>query len=158
MRQFTHLSFASMLFAALLPVTVWGYGFSDYPGDRSYRPYARSAGGSNYPGSLRIQRGMTKDGYYVRAYLEGLRPEDVQVYLRRNHLVLQIAQGDQYRWHNPGARRLSRWKMRFRRQWRLPYDADWTRMTTNTKNGIMDIRIPRRSQYMPTGPSLNLQK
>jgi HSP20 family molecular chaperone IbpA len=158
MRQFAHLSFASIFFAALLPVTVWAYDFSGYPDNRSYRPYTGSAGGNHYPGSLRVQRGMTGDGYYVRAYFEGLRPEDVQVYLRRNHLVLQIAQGDQYRRHNPDARRLSRWKMRFRRQWRLPYDADWTRMTTNTKNGIMDIHIPRRSQYMPTGPSLNLQK
>ena len=154
MQQNTHLLFVSVLFAALLPVTVWGYGFSDYPGDGSYRPYAGSAKVHHYPGSLRLQTGMTEDGYYVRVYLEGLRPEDLQVYLRRNRLVLEIAQGDRYGLYNPDARRASRWQMRFRRHLRLPYDADWARMTASTKNGIMEIYLPRRNQYMPTDSSL----
>ena len=134
MRQSTNLLFASVLFAALLPVTVWGYGFYDYQGDRNNRPV-----------SLRVHTGMTDDGYYVRAHIEGLRPEDVQVYVRRNRLILQIVQGDQYGRYNPDARRASQWQMRLRKQLRLPYDADWSRMTTSTKNGIMEIHIPRRS-------------
>jgi len=143
MRQSTKLLFTSVLFAALLPVAVWGYGFYDYHGDRN-----------NLPVSLRLHTSMTEDGYYVRASIEGLRPEDVQVYVRRNRLVLQIAQGDQYGRYNPDARRVSQWQMRFRRQLRLPYDADWSRMTTSTKNGIMEIHIPRRRQYMPDAPPL----
>jgi HSP20 family molecular chaperone IbpA len=154
MQRNTHLLSLSVLFMALLPVTVWGYGFSDYRGYGSDSPYAGSAGGHHYPGSLRLQTGMTEDGYYVRAYLEGLRPEDLQVYLRRNRLVLQIAQGDRYGLYNPDARSDSRWQMRFRRQLRLPYDADGARMTTSTKNGIMEIYIPRRNRYLPTDPSL----
>jgi len=141
MQQSTNLLFASVLFAALLPVTVWGYGFYDYQGDRNNRPV-----------SLRLNTGLTEDGYYVRAHIEGLRPEDVQVYVRRNRLVLQIAQGDQNGRYNPDARRSSQWQVRLRRQLRLPYDADWSRMTTSTKNGIMEIHIPRRSQYMPGDP------
>ena len=141
MQRSTNLLFASVLFAALLPVTVWGYGFYDYQGDRNNRPV-----------SLRVHTGMTEDGYYVRAHIEGLRPEDVQVYLQRNRLVLQTTQGDQYGLHNPNARRGSQWQMSFRRQLRLPYDADATRMTTSTENGIIEIYIPRRSQYMPADP------
>jgi hypothetical protein len=79
MRQSTRLSFVSILFATLLPVTVWGYSFAGYTGDRNYIPYAGSVGGNHYQGSLRLQRGMTEDGYYVRAYLDGLRPGDVHV-------------------------------------------------------------------------------
>ena len=129
------------------------YG-TTYPGDRGYFPYAGSAEGNHYLGSLQLQTGMTEDGYYVRAYLEGLRPEDLQIYLRRNRLVLQIAQGDRYGLYNPHARRASRWHMRFRRQLRLPYDADWARMTMSTGNGLMEIYIPRRNQYMPADSSL----
>ena len=143
MRRNIHLLFASSLFAVLLPVTVWGYGFYDYHGDRNYLSYTGSAGGHRYPGSLRLRTGVTEDGYYLRAYLEGLRPEDVQVYLRRNRLVIQISQGEQY---NPDGRGVSQWQMRLRRQLRLPYDADWTRMTKSTKKGIMEIYIPRRNQ------------
>ena len=154
MHKSTRLLFATIIFTALPPVTVWGYGFSDYPGDRSYPPYAGPAGGNHFSGSLRLQTGMTGDGYYVRARLDGLRPEDVHVYFQRNHLVLQAAQGDQYGLSNPNARRFSQWQMRFRRQLQLPYDADWSRMEVTKKNGIMEIYIPRSSQYMPINPSL----
>jgi HSP20 family molecular chaperone IbpA len=153
MRQITHLLFVSVLFVALLPVTAWGYGFAAYPGDRNYLPHAGSAGGHHYSGSLRLQTGMTEGGYFVRIHLDGLRPEDVQVHLRRNRLVLQITQGNQQGVHSPDARGASQWQVRFRRQLRLPYDADMTRMTTSTMNGIMEIYIPRRSQYMPADPS-----
>ena len=147
MRQNIHLLFVSVLFGALLPVTVWGYGFAAYPGDRNYLPHAGSAGGHHYSGSLRLQTGITEGGYYVRIHLDGLRPEDIHVSLQRNHLVLQIAQGGQYGPYNPNARRVSQWQIHFRRQLRLPYDADVTRMTTSTKNGIMEI-------HMPSYPSL----
>ena len=153
MQRSTFFLFISVVFAALLPVTGWGYGFTDYAGDRHYHPYAASAGGSRYPHSLRVQTGSTSDGYYVRAYLEGLQPEDVQVYLRRNRLVLQINQGNQYRVNDPYAERASRWQTRFRRQLRLPYDADPAGMTTSTRDGIMEIHIPRRFQYMPDDPA-----
>ncbi len=103
---------------------------------------------------LRIQTGMTGDGYYVRANIEGLRPGDIQVYLRRNRLVLQVEQSDRYGLRDPGARSTSQWQMRVRKQLRLPYDADVTGMTTSTDNGIMEIFIPRRSQYLPVDPLL----
>lgn len=147
------LLFISAVFAILLPVTGWGYGFTDYAGDRHYHPYSGSAEGNRYPQSLRLRTGSTGDGYYVRAYLGGLQPDDVQVYLRRNRLVLQINQGNQYRVNDPYAGRVSRWQTRFRRQLRLPYDADPAGMTTSTKDGIMEIHIPRRFQYTPADPA-----
>ena len=142
MRQNTHLLFVCVLFGALLPVTVWGYGFAAYPGDRNYLPHAGSAGGHHYSSSLRLQTGMTEGGYYVRIYLDGLRPGDIHVSLLHNRLVLQIAQGGQHGSSRPNVRGVSRWQMHFRRQLRLPYDADVTRMTISTKNGIMEIHIP----------------
>ena len=154
MRQGTRLLFATIIFTALLPVTAWGYGLSDYPGDRGYRPYAGSAGGHHYSGSLRLQTAETRNGYHLRARLDGLRPEEVHVYLQRNQLVLQIDQGDQHGLHSHDARRVSRWQIRFRKQLQLPYDADWSRMIITKKNDIMEIYIPRSSQSMPINPSL----
>jgi len=158
MRKSIRLLFATIfftaIFTALPPVTVWGYGFSDYPGDRGYRSYAGSAGGHHYSGSLRLQTAETRNGYHLRARLDGLRPEEVHVYLQQNQLVLQIDQGDQHGLHSHDARRVSRWQIRFRKQLQLPYDADWSRMIVTKKNGIMEIYIPRSSQYMPVNPSL----
>lgn len=155
MKQSIRWLITSVLLAALLPVTAWGNGFYDTPGDRYYPSYAGSTGGHQYSGSLRLQTGMTEDGYFVRANIEGLRPEDVQIYIRRNRLVVQVDQGGQYSQPNPGIRNTSQWRMSFRKQLRLPYDSDWTRMTTSTANGIMEIHIPRRSPYVPINPILN---
>lgn len=142
MRKSIHLLFVSVLVGALLPVTVWGYGFTASPRDRNYLPHAESSGGHHYSGSLRLQTGITGDGYYVRIHLDGLRPEEIHVSLQRNYLVLKIAQGGQHGSYNSNARRALQWQMHFRRQLRIPYDADVTRMTTSMKNGIMEIYIP----------------
>ena len=147
MRQSTYLLSVSVLVGALLPVTVWGYGSAPYPGDRDYHSQVWSTGGHHYSNSLRLQAGKTEGGYYVRINLDGLRPEDILVSLQRNYLVLQISQSSQYGSYNPNARRTSQWQIHFRKRLRLPYDADVTRMTTSTKNGIMEIN-------MPTYPSL----
>ena len=147
MRKSIHLLFVSVLVGALLPVTVWGYGFAASPRDRNYLSHAESAGGHHYSGSLRLQTGITGDGYYVRIHLDGLRPEDIHISLQRNYLVVQIAQGGQYGTHNSTARSASQWQMSFRRQLRIPYDADVTRMTTSTKNGIMDIYMPSYQSF-----------
>ncbi|MGB5716209.1 MAG: Hsp20/alpha crystallin family protein [Gammaproteobacteria bacterium] len=154
MRQNTRLLIISVFLSTLLPVTASGYGFYDAPGERHYPAYAGSMGGHHFSGSFRLQTGMTGDGYYVRAYIKGLAPEDIQVYLRRNRLVLQVAQSDQHGLRDPGARSSSQWQMRVRKQLRLPYDADVTGMTTSTDNGILEIYIPRRSRYLPVDPLL----
>jgi len=146
MQRIPLLLVASVVFTALL--TVSGYGFADDTDEWSYRP-AGQANGYYASGSLRVQTGMTGDGYYVRVYPEGFRPEDVQVYVRGNRLVLQTSQDNYYRSTAPDAHSNAQWRMRLRRQLRLPYDADWTRMTTSTDNGILDIYIPGRIQYRP---------
>ena len=154
MHQNAYWLIVSILVSAFLPVTAWGDGFNDAPGYNYNRPYAGPAGGYNVTGSLRLQKGMTEDGYYVRAAIEGLRPEDIQVYIRRNRLVVQIDQGDQYDVYNPGIRRSSHWQMHIRKQLRLPYDADGSRMVTSISNGIMEIYLPKMSQYTPAYPDL----
>ena len=144
MQHSIHRLIVTILFAALLPVTAWGYGFYDGPTGSDYPPYAGSERSHRHSGSLRLQTGENEDGYYVRTHIQGLSPEDIQVFIRRNRLVLQVEQGDQYGQYSPAPRSTSQWRMSFRKQLRLPYDADWTRMTTTTTNGIMEIYIPRR--------------
>jgi HSP20 family molecular chaperone IbpA len=155
MQQIIHLLFAGILLTSVLPVTAWGYGAYDYYADRSRFPSAGSAEGYYRSGSLRLQTGATAEGYYVRAYLEGLTPEDVQVYVRHNRLYLRVAQGERRGTQTGNTRNSSQWQMHYSRQLRLPYDADWMQMRTTTKNGVMEIYMPRRGRYAPVDPSLN---
>ena len=152
MQHSIHRLIVTILFAALLPVSAWGYGFYDAPANSVNPAYAGAERSHRHSASLRLHTGETEDGYYVRTYIEGLRPEDIQVFIRRNRLVVQVEQDDRYGLSQPGTRSNSQWRMQFRKQLRLPYDADWTRMTTTTTNGIMEIYIPRRDLYMPANP------
>lgn len=147
MQRNPQLLIASILFTAVL--TVQGNALADEFEGWGYQPYA-----GNAAVSLHIQTGMSADGYYVRAYPGGLRPEDVQVIVRGNRLILQTAQGNLYRSAGPDERSFAQWHMRLRRQLPLPYDADWTRMSTSTSNGVLDIYIPRRIEYLPEYPHL----
>ena len=155
MQQSTHGLIASVLLTALLPVTALGYGVHGAPGNSNDFPYTLSERGHHASGSLRVQKGRYENGYYLRVHSEGVRPEDIRVFIRRNRLVLQVEQGRQYGMRRPNARYTSQWQMHYSKQLRLPYDADWTRMTTGAKDGILEIRIPARIQHLPTAPLLN---
>lgn len=137
-----------VLVAAWLPAAAWGHGSYVYSTDWSYNPDAGPAGGHRDAGALRLQTGVTWEAYFVRAYLDGLRAGDVEVFPWRNRLVVQVARGGRQVQHGRGGG-VSRWQMRFRKQLRLPHDADWRRMTKTTNNGIMEIRIPRRGHQGP---------
>ena len=157
MRPGTRLLFICVLFAACLPVTAWSHGSYVYSTDWTYRPDAGPAGGNRDAGSLQLQTGMTREGYFVRVYLDGLRTGDVEVFPWRNRLVVQFARGGRQGQYDRGGG-VSRWQMRYRRQLRLPFDADWRRMTKSTNNGILEIRIPWRNRHGQANPSLMLKK
>ena len=146
MRWNIQLLSAGFLYLVMLPASAWGYGFNDYPGSRGYHPYPGSMGVDRHRRSIRLQKGMTAEGYYVRVHLDGVQPDDVKVYLRRNRLVLETAQGARYGHHRPDARGVSQMRMRFRRQLHLPYDADPGRMEMTTEDGVIEILIPRRGR------------
>lgn len=152
MRRGIRLILAGLLFVPLLSATPWAYAYNGYPGDRGYQPEPGSVRGYQRPGSLRIQKGMTEEGYYVHVYLQGLQPEDIQVFVRHNRLILQSLQEDEYGQLGPVSHSVSRWHRRFRKQLRLPYDADGSRMTRTTKDGVLEIYIPRVSPPLPSAP------
>lgn len=153
MQRCTRLLSRCILVAALLPATTWGHGFSDYHTDRRHGPYAGPASADHYRGAVKLQTGKTRDGYHVRIYMAGIRPDDVRITPQNHHLILHIARGRRHD-QKPGMRRASRMQMSIRRQMRLPYDADFSSITTSTSDGFMEIFIPSTRQRTRVNPSL----
>ena len=147
MHRRIRLLLSVFLVTALLPATVWSYDYYAEPGGRGYMPYPRSPGGYHRHTGAHFETGMSEDGYYVRVYLEGISPEEVQVFVRYNTLVVQSAQSHEYGMGNRGAFRVARSQASFRKRLRLPFDADANRMQTTSENGVLQIYIPRRDQY-----------
>ena len=143
------LGFLVFLIGVVLPVNGWGYGFSGYPGGGDNLPYSQPGAGGDQQRSLRVQRGRNENGYYLRIYLQGYRPGDVKVGTRRNRLVLQVTAGDQRGAGDMRSQRVSRWWTGYRRQFRLPFDADPAGMTRTEKDGVVEILIPARRQPLP---------
>lgn len=152
MHRRIRLPLTVFLVAALLPATVWSYGYYGDPGGRGYMPYARSPAAYHRHTGAYFQTGMSEDGYYVKVYLEGISPEEVQVFVRHNTLVVQSAQSHEYGMGDRGAFGVARSHAAFRKRLRLPYDADASRMETTSENGILEIYIPRSDQYTPPYP------
>ena len=100
--------------------------------------------GHHVGGALRVQTTMTRDGYYARVYVRGIRPEDIRVYPRHGYLIIEAGEGERSGTARTGAWSESHWQMHLRRQLRLPYDADVSGMTRRTENGIIDIFLPFR--------------
>lgn len=144
LRQPAHAWLAGVLLGILLPATGWSQEFTPYPGDWNTPLYAGSISGHPLTGTLRVQTTMTRDGYYARIHVNGIRPEDIRMYPKRGYLVVQADEGGRNRTLRTGARSKSQWQMHLRRQLRLPYDADVSGMTTRTGNGIIDIFLPFR--------------
>ena len=156
MQPASRLFIVCVLVMAWLPAAAWAHGSYVYSTDWGYRPDAGPAGGNRDAGSLRLQTGVTGEEYFVRAYLDGLGAGDIEVFPWRNRLVVQVARGGRQGHYGRGAG-VSRWQMRIRKQLRLPFDADWRRMTRSIDNGIMEIRIPKSSRHRPANPPLTVK-
>lgn len=156
MHRHIRLLLTVFLIAALSPATVWSYGYygepTGDPGGRGYVPYPRSPTGYHRHTGAHFETGRSEDGYYVKVYLEGISPEEVQVFVRYNTLVVQSAQSHEYGMGDRGAFQFARSQASFRKRLRLPYDADASRMQTTSENGILEIYIPRRDHSTPPYP------
>jgi HSP20 family molecular chaperone IbpA len=140
----TRVWLPGVLLCALLPATGWSQEFAPYPGDWNAPRYPGPVRGHQFAGALRVQTTMTRDGYYARIHVRGIRPEDIRVYPRHGNLVIETDEGGRNGTLRPGARGASQWQLHLRRQLRLPYDADVSGMTRNTENGSIDIFLPFR--------------
>ena len=81
------------------------------------------------------------DAYILSMELPGVAPESVTFTLDNN--ILQIA-GDKSA--NDGGRQMLAERVygSFRRDWRLPQDADTDNITASHKNGVLNVFVPRK--------------
>lgn len=86
--------------------------------------------------SIHIEKDRYEQGYLLRVYTEGVKPEDIQIKTDRGRLRLSVQTGQQ----QPGLA----FHGSVRRSVRLPRDAVPSQLTTTSQDGVLEIRIPRR--------------
>ena len=110
---------------------------------RAERPYGYRQGVNQRQG-IRIVKASDADGYSLRIYTRGMRPEDISISTMRGRIRLEAEAQAWRKWRNEQQNVRASMHGRFVRTLSLPRDADVAGMETRVTDGMLEIRIPRR--------------
>lgn len=146
MRRIMWILALGVLTVALAPVGAYDYGTPGYPGygmpmpPMPPMPYGPGAA-FGQPG---IEKGVSEEGYTLRAHIGKRRPQDIEVVVERGHLVLRSVQSESVQRRGDGSYHYQRSFSRFHRAVQLPEDADPDRLVRTDGEGYINVLIPRR--------------
>jgi len=82
----------------------------------------------------------------VEAELAGVKPEDIHVDVENDILTLRGERKLDREENKDGYQRVERWHGTFSRQFTLPRTVDADRIEAVSKDGVLTVRIPKRSE------------
>ncbi len=87
-----------------------------------------------------------KEAFVVKAELAGVKPEEIHVDVENGILTLRGERKLDREENKDGYHRIERWHGTFSRQFTLPRTVEAERIEAVTKDGILTVRIPKRSE------------
>lgn len=105
-----------------------------------------SARSDDYP---KLELWSNEDEAVVRVELPGFSPEDVEVSVEKDYLVLKGERKAEEADDNHTYYRQERWSGAFERRIRLPYAVDADGVKATFENGVLNIELPRTAQDKP---------
>lgn len=87
-----------------------------------------------------------KDAFVVKAELAGVKPEEIHVDVENGILTLKGERKLDRDETKDGYHRIERWYGTFHRQFTLPRTVDAERIEALTRDGVLTVRIPKRSE------------
>lgn len=90
-----------------------------------------------------------KEGITVRAELPGVKPEEVKVDVENNVLTLSGERKLEHQDKKDGYHRIERWYGSFSRQFMLPRTVDAEHIDAQLKDGVLVVRLPKKSEIKP---------
>jgi len=98
------------------------------------------------------------DGYYeINMELPGIRTEDVRVAFEDNHLTISGEKRTERTESNKSYFFSEREYGSFQRSFRLPPDADGGKIDAEFKDGVLTVRIAKRSAAKPEGRTIDIR-
>ena len=115
-----------------------GYG----PAPHRFQPWRQNhAGMSSF---FSIQQRQWPSGYGIRLHVPASRTGDIQVQAEGNSLRIHSEEKQQQQTLSGGQGMVFMQSSSFNQRLSLPPDADMSSMKITTRNGLIDIFIPRR--------------
>ena len=88
----------------------------------------------------------TSDSYHISVELAGMRPQDVEVVVDGDTLIVRGEKRDIHREEHAGFRVNERRFGRFERRFHLPRDADRETVEAEFNDGLLEVRVARRPE------------
>jgi HSP20 family protein len=96
------------------------------------------------------------DAFYVDAEVPGLKAEDIKVDVEKNVLTLSGERKVETEETKEKYRRIERQYGSFTRSFSLPENVDTDSISADLKNGVLELRLPKREVPTPKSISVNV--
>ncbi|MGI9304781.1 MAG: Hsp20/alpha crystallin family protein [Gammaproteobacteria bacterium] len=89
------------------------------------------------------------DAYVLRADVPGVEPKDIELSAENGVLTVKGVRSEENKDEKENYTRVERVAGSFYRRFTLPEDADAENISAQSKNGVLEIRIPKQEQAQP---------
>ncbi len=90
-----------------------------------------------------------EERFVLRADVPGVSPEDIDISMDKGVLTVAGERRADSDTETKGIRRIERRSGRFERRFTLPETADAGRISANSKNGTLEVSIPKLAEVKP---------
>lgn len=89
-----------------------------------------------------------KDSYHIHADLPGVSLKDIDVTVENNMLTIKGSRDTKSKESSKDYTRIERISGKFVRRFTLPDDADPNKIDAHSKDGVLDIVIPKKAEHV----------
>jgi len=89
------------------------------------------------------------DRFIIRADVPGVDPKDIEVSMENGVLTIKGEKESEAKEEREGYKRIERSRGSFLRRFTLPETADPERIEASSRNGVLEIVIPKLAQVQP---------
>lgn len=84
--------------------------------------------------------------YVIFVDVPGVDPDKIEVFVEQNALIIKGERHTESEEEKEGYSRIERFTGSFYRRFTLPVDAEGDKIEAHTKNGVLEINIPKKKQ------------
>lgn len=99
----------------------------------------------------------TKDDYVFKVELPGITKEDIKVEVNGDNLVIKGERKEEKDVKQDQYHRTERICGSFMRNFQLPKNADGQKLSASMKDGILELRLPKREESKPKAIPINIE-
>ena len=89
------------------------------------------------------------DAYVLQADLPGVKPEEIDVRMENGVLTITGKRSSETKEERKNYSRIERVTGSFYRRFTLPDTADSEKISANSKDGVLEVRIPKQDKVQP---------